>query len=126
MQAQRIESVIKQELKRLGHDTVARIRFTDPIADAAALRHAAPYIGQRDAAIQRAVTPVEDQKCVSLSVAPFGIEALQPAPERSRLGRVPGPFWLPVFEKFPAFFADFGPLFFVTPLWRPQRKGRTG
>src|SRR5215471_3341008 len=95
MKPQRREDERNERLDGVMHVALPRKTLADPVAERAALRHAAPYIGQRATAHQHVVGRAKDEERVGGILPRFFLIALD-TPAKCPLGElIVRPYWLP-------------------------------
>ena len=122
VQAQRAEGEAQAQPHRIRHITLTGEGHAHPIAEAAALRDAAPDIAQRDAAQQLVVILAEQEEGVALVALPLLGIALQAAAIGGAAERIARPGRLPRRQEIAAERAQFRPLPPVSPTRRAQIK----
>ncbi len=99
VQVQGLEGKMQDEGDRLRHVALSGIRLSHPVPDAPALRHAAPDVGERDAAEQPVGALLEDEEGEAGAGTPVLAEAPMPPPVGGRGRRVRRPGRLPGNEE---------------------------
>jgi len=120
MQLQALESEAEHQAEARAHIAAPGITLADPIAEAAALGHAAANIAEADAADHRAILPAEQEEAVALVGAPVGHIALEAAAKGGACQRIRRPARLPRHQEAARLAAQPRPFLPIAALWRPQ------